>query len=133
LDCGLEAALRAQCRRFESATLSLDLRVVESLDGLPAAVEVAAYRIVSEALANVAKHAQARTCRITVGRQRALSIEIVDDGVGIESASAGRRGVGLDSMRERASELGGECLVSEGTSRGTAVRVRLPIGAIRVS
>ncbi|GAA4700079.1 sensor histidine kinase [Phytohabitans rumicis] len=130
LDDGLEAALRAQCRRFEGPALALDLYVVESLDGLPAAVEVAAYRIVGEALTNVTKHARARTCRITVGRRRSLNIEVVDDGVGIEAAAPSQRGVGLDSMRERAEELGGECFVTAGEPRGTAVRVHLPIPSI---
>jgi signal transduction histidine kinase len=95
------------------------------MDGLPAAVEVAAYRVVAEALTNVARHAQARTCRITVDRQRSLVLQILDDGVGI--ASPAPRGVGLDSMRERAAELGGECVITEAVPHGTAIRVSLPL------
>jgi signal transduction histidine kinase len=125
LDRGLEAALRAECRRFQGAALDVRLRVGASLDDLPAAVEVAAYRIVSEALTNVARHARARTCRITVGRLRALTLEITDDGVGLTDPV--RHGVGLASMRERAAELGGDCELTAASPRGTAVRVRLPL------
>ncbi|MEJ3745301.1 ATP-binding protein [Actinomycetes bacterium KLBMP 9797] len=127
LDEGLVAALRAQCRRFDEETLTVDLHVADTVDKLPAAVEVAAYRIVSEALTNVAKHARARTCRITVDRGRALEIKIIDDGVGIGASGNGQSGVGLESMRERAAELGGECRVAKGTTGGTAVHVRLPM------
>ncbi|BCB84015.1 hypothetical protein Psuf_013280 [Phytohabitans suffuscus] len=127
LDRGLEAALRAQCQRFHSPSLSIDLHVAAHLDGLPAAIEVAAYRIVSEALTNVAKHAKAESCRITVDADRTLSIDVVDDGIGIISDGNGHIGVGLESMRERAAELGGECVVTPGERRGTEVRVQLPI------
>jgi two-component system NarL family sensor kinase len=131
LDRGLEAALRAQCQRFHSPSLTVDLHVASHLDGLPAAIEVAAYRIVSEALTNVAKHAKAGSCRITVDADRALSIDVVDDGIGILPARNGDGGVGLESMRARAAELGGECVVTPGDPGGTAVRVQLPIPLAR--
>ncbi|HEX6686280.1 MAG TPA: histidine kinase [Candidatus Limnocylindrales bacterium] len=127
LDAGLAAALRTECRRFTSPTLSVQLRASGTLDGLPAAVEVAAYRVVAEALTNVARHAQARSCLVSVSRQRMLSLEIVDDGVGI--AAPALRGVGLDSMRDRAEELGGTCVITEADPRGTTVRVSLPLPA----
>ncbi|HET8682785.1 MAG TPA: ATP-binding protein [Micromonosporaceae bacterium] len=130
LDHGLQAALLAYCRRFDNPPLSVELNVVDDLDGLPAAVEVAAYRIVTEALTNVAKHARARTCQVTVSRRDTLSLEILDDGIGIEATPAGQRGVGLDSMRERAAELGGECVFTDRTLGGTAVWVSLPIPAV---
>jgi two-component system, NarL family, sensor kinase len=130
LDRGLAAALHAECQRFDGPTLSAKLCVVGDLDGLPAAVEVAAYRIVAEALTNVAHHAAARNCRITVGRLRSLTIEIVDDGVGLIAPATG--GVGLSSMRERAAELGGECVIGRAEAGGTAVRVSLPIPAAQV-
>lgn len=132
LDRGLEAALRAQCQRFHGPSLAVDLYVARHLDGLPAAIEVAAYRIVSEALTNVVKHANAESCRITVDADRALSIDVVDDGVGIVPGGDGPLGVGLESMRERAAELGGECVVTPRVPRGTAVSVKLPIPLGRV-
>jgi two-component system, NarL family, sensor kinase len=126
LDRGLEAGLRAECRRFDS-TVPVDLRIDGDLRGLPAAVEVAVYRIVAEALANVARHAHARTCRVGVRRRRALTLEIADDGVGVTGQA--RRGVGLDSMRERVEELRGEFDIVPGHPRGTTIKVRLPVPA----
>ncbi len=127
LDGGLEAALRSACRRFNKQELTVELKVSDALTGLPAAIEVAAYRIVSEALNNTARHAQARTCVITIERARSLSIEVVDDGIGINPDSSGRSGVGLQSMRERALELGGNCLITSVEPHGTKVKVELPL------
>lgn len=124
LDRGLAAALRNECARFDSGTLSVRLQVDDDLQGLPAAIEVAAYRIVAEALTNVTRHSQATTCRVTVRLDRALGLEIVDDGVGLGPRRPG--GVGLDSMRERATELGGEFEITDAAPHGTSIRVRLP-------
>jgi signal transduction histidine kinase len=124
LDSGLEASLRAQCRRFEGS-LSVRLEVCGDLEALPAAVEVAAYRIVAESLTNVVRHAQARACVVNVRRCRFLTLEITDDGVGI--ASEARRGVGLESMRERAEELNGHCEVRPNRPHGTTVWIQFPI------
>ncbi|MGH4015198.1 MAG: sensor histidine kinase [Pseudonocardiaceae bacterium] len=126
LDRGLDAALRTECERFDAAGLSVHCEVDGSLEGLPAAVEVAALRIVAEALTNMARHSRAHTCRVAVHRNDALQLQVVDDGVGI--ASSARAGVGLSSMRERAAELGGECVIGPGPRRGTSVRVELPLG-----
>ncbi|WP_157547906.1 GAF domain-containing sensor histidine kinase [Micromonospora sp. ATCC 39149] len=124
LDRGLESALRAECQRFDGPNLTVRLRIEDALPRLPAAVEVAAYRIVGEALANVARHARAHSCEVVVRRGRTLVIEVSDDGVGIAGPRPG--GVGLDSMRERAAELGGECEVTGREPGGTLIRVRLP-------
>lgn len=126
LDRGLDAALRAACERFDDTGLAVHCEVDGSLEGLPAAVEVAAYRIVAEALTNAARHSRAHACRVAVHRNGVLQLEIVDDGVGI-SPSAGA-GVGLSSMRDRAGELGGECVVGPALPHGTSVRVQLPLG-----
>jgi two-component system NarL family sensor kinase len=93
---------------------------------LSAAVEVAAYRIVQEALMNVARHAQANTCHIRLAQANdRLELEITDDGLGL--AETRTQGVGLRSMQERAAELGGQCLVERGPNGGTWVQVSLPI------
>jgi signal transduction histidine kinase len=88
-------------------------------------VEVAAYRIASEALANVARHAAARSCRVSLGRDGAdFVVSVADDGVGI--APNAPAGVGLVSLRERAAELGGRCEVTCPPDGGTLVRAVLP-------
>ena len=97
----------------------------QDLPPLPAAVEVAAYRIVLEALANVARHAQARTCRVCVRVADMLEVEVRDDGVGLKAAR--HTGVGLFSMRERAAELGGTCLIESPPAGGVRVLARLPL------
>jgi signal transduction histidine kinase len=95
------------------------------LPPLPAAVEVAAYRIVLEALANVARHAQARTCRVCLRVAEMLEVEVSDDGVGLPAERP--TGVGLVSMRERAAELGGTCLIESMPAGGVRVLARLPM------
>jgi signal transduction histidine kinase len=95
---------------------------------LPAAVEVAAYRIATEALTNAARHAAAHRVTVQLGIQErpyALVAAISDDGRGIDASA--RPGVGLASMRDRAAELGGSCQVSAGPTGGTTVRAVLPI------
>jgi signal transduction histidine kinase len=93
-------------------------------------VEVAAYRIAQEALANVVRHARAHTCvvRLALDGTTALGVEIVDDGVGVAAFGPQRHaGVGLASMRERAAELGGTCIVEPPPVGGTRVLARLPL------
>jgi len=99
----------------------------QDLPALPAATETAAYRIASEALANIRKHADASRATITVAIEGGtLTLEITDDGRGIGPVR--RHGVGLASMRERATELGGTCVVEDRPGGGTRVRVELPAG-----
>jgi signal transduction histidine kinase len=99
--------------------------VATGLGELPAAVEVAAYRIVSEALTNVVKHAEAGACTVTIANDELLVIEIVDDGVGIPEHYL--PGVGMGSMRDRAEELGGSWLADSRPGGGTRVLARLPL------
>lgn len=122
-DRGLVGALRQQADRLD-VPLAVD---APDLDGrLPAAVEVAAYRIVGEALTNVARHAEADAARLRLELDGDhLLVEIADDGVGI---SADRQaGVGLVGLRERAAELGGTSEVLCPPDGGTVVRARLPL------
>jgi signal transduction histidine kinase len=104
------------------------LVVVDAPDRLPplsAAVEVAAYRITQEALTNVARHAQARTCHISLKLDDTLQLEITDDGIGLPPDR--QAGVGLAAMRERAAELGGVCMVEAVPAGGTRVLAQLPL------
>lgn len=128
-ELGLVGALRDCVSRFDSGAdgaLVIEVDAAQDLPQLPAAVEVAAYRIVNEAVTNVVRHAHARHCAVDVVLDDALHLAIVDDGVG--GCASWRRGVGTGSMAERAAELGGELHVRGGRSgRGTEVRVRIPL------
>jgi signal transduction histidine kinase len=95
---------------------------------LPAAVEVAAYAIVREALTNVLRHAGATTAEIRLSvAGRTLRVELDDDGRGVAAAAAA--GMGTVSMRDRARELGGCCTVAALPGGGTRVSARLPLDA----
>ncbi|HEV8635098.1 MAG TPA: GAF domain-containing sensor histidine kinase [Chloroflexota bacterium] len=129
-ELGLVGALRRAAGGLESRApegLRVDVVAEEPLPPLSAAVEVAAYRIVQEALTNVARHADAGRARVRLAADgRALVVEVADDGRGLPAVR--RPGVGLASMRERAEELGGACAVEPGEDgRGTRVRARLPL------
>jgi signal transduction histidine kinase len=126
-DLGLVAALHQLAERYgaEGEQLRVSVEAPEDLPNLPAAVEVAVYRIAQEALTNVVRHAQAEECIVRLAvKEDVVALEIVDDGVGIPAERG--TGVGLSSMRERASELGGICVVESAQKGGTQVLVRLP-------
>ncbi len=129
-ELGLAGALRERAEALHPGTIVVD----SGLNGtpLPAAVEVAAYRIATEALANVARHASASrvTLHLAVdgGHPPALRVEVVDDGAGLPADVAA--GVGLRSMAERAAEVGGTCGIMRRATRGTTVRAVLPIPAL---
>lgn len=125
-DLGLIAVIRERALEYSSGTgLKVTVDTPETLPSLPAAVEVAAYRIVQEGLMNVVKHADAQNCHIRLTAGDAMTIEIADDGVGF--APAHRTGVGLRSIRERAAELGGTSNVVSSPNGGTRLLVSLPI------
>lgn len=119
---GLEPAVKALARR-SLVPVNLTVRVAGRL---PDRVELGAYYIVSEALANVAKHANAETVEVSVEAGRdILSLSVRDDGVG----GANPDGSGLTGLRERAEALGGTLKLTRPPGRGTSVDVRLPVSA----
>ena len=125
-ELGLIPAIREQAMGYAQAGLYVSIEAPENLPPLPAAVEVAGYRIVQEALTNVSRHAQARVCHVTLSLGDSLVLQVTDDGIGLSEDR--RAGVGLSSMRERAAELGGTCVVeSLGPAGGTRVLARLPL------
>jgi signal transduction histidine kinase len=99
----------------------------DDLRELPAAVEVAAYRIATEAVTNAVRHAAARHCHVTLMADGLLTIEVTDDGQGLPDDPT--PGVGLSSMRERAEELGGSFTATRLRTRGTRVRATIPLAA----
>jgi two-component system NarL family sensor kinase len=125
-DLGLAEALRRLAERYgsEGEQLRVSVEAREDLPDLPAAVEVAVYRITQEALTNVARHSRGRSCAVRLVVNDDVALEIVDDGVGIPTQRSA--GVGLSSMHERASELGGSCVVRSVPKGGTKVLVHLP-------
>jgi signal transduction histidine kinase len=124
-ELGLVGAVREAAAQYGENGLSISIRAPERLPFLPAAVEVAAYRIVQEALTNVVRHARAGSCLVRLSPGDVLELEITDDGVGLPADR--RAGVGLSSMRERAAELGGKCVIEPAPSRGARVLARLPL------
>ncbi len=127
-DLGLLGTLKVQAAHGDHNGLSVTIEAPEELPPLPAAVEVAAYRIVQEAVTNAARHAAACNCTVRIApdeQANVLRLEVTDDGRGIpEDRSAG---VGLHSMRERAEELGGSCKVEALLKGGTRVEAVLPL------
>jgi signal transduction histidine kinase len=127
---GLVMALRegvAQYTQQECDGLNIMFDAPKSLPPLPAAVEVAVYRIVQEALTNVIRHAEARACHVRLRLDESaglLCLEVQDDGKGLLTNR--RAGVGLNSMRERAEELGGTLTVTSISTSGTLLTARLP-------
>lgn len=135
-ELGLVAALRESAAHYARPDrvsfpsdrvdgLCISVEAPEHLPPLPAAVEVAAYRIVQEALTNVVRHAQAHTCTVRVVLAENLQIEVGDDGTGLPAERPA--GVGLLSMRERAAELGGTCVIESFPGAGVRIHARLPL------
>jgi signal transduction histidine kinase len=130
-ELGLEAALEALFDRHRAIH---DLEIDEEIAlpdggarGLEPEVQATVYRIVQEALTNIAKHARATRVRVAVRRDGdRLMIEVADDGRGFEPAAARGSGFGLSGMRERVGVAGGEVAI-ESSPSGTTVTAWLPL------
>jgi signal transduction histidine kinase len=122
-ELGLEGALREQARSYDHV-LNIELKTIGDLTNLPAATEVACYRIAQEALTNIVRHSKAKYCTILLHAADKLSIDVQDDGVGLPEQY--RAGVGLRSMRERAEELGGTFTITS-SEKGTRLLATLPL------
>ncbi len=128
---GLEAALHALAEQHHQAAnlqVDCDFELAREEDGRPTPVlETAVYRLVQEALNNVAKHSMARRADLSVRAGRgSIEVEVADDGVGFEPNLV-REGFGLVGMRERAALLGGTLEVSSNRGSGTRVRAEIPL------
>lgn len=125
---GLAGALRELAVFLSGPSLRVEVTLAPELTVPSKQVEVAAYRIVAEALTNVVRHARATRAEVTAALDGAnLVVEISDDGIGVP-ADAGRNGMGLRFMAHRAREIAGEFdYRSDGS--GTSIRVVLPVGA----
>lgn len=127
-ELGLVGALKEHIASYnQTQGLQITLEAPENAPPLPAAVEVAAYRIALEAMTNVSRHAAARHCYVRLSLPGDLCLEVTDDGRGLPNAV--RAGVGLTSMRERAEELGGSCITEMLPHGGTGVVAHLPLSS----
>ena len=128
-DLGLAAALTRHAEEFSGRYgIAVDVRI-EGLDadGLPPLLQATVYRVVQEALTNVAKHASARRVSVRLMRDEAVvTVRVQDDGVGLDGG--GRAGsLGLQGMRERAALLGGSVEVESQPGAGATVTAHLPV------
>ncbi len=127
-ELGLVGAIREAARQHASPNgPTISVLTEGELTALPAAVEVAVYRIVHESLTNVGRHAHATTCEVRMRRDTDLTLEVTDDGAGMTIGQP--TGVGLVAIRERAAELGGAVVIAPHLPRGTRVTVRIPLPA----
>lgn len=131
-DLGLAAAIDWYLHAFgKRHSISVSFRQDGMARRLAPEIELAAYRVVQEALTNVARHAEATTCRVVL-RQVAdvLDITVEDDGKGFERSAleetGARRGLGLLGMRERAAQFSGTVHIETAPGAGTRVKVSLP-------
>ncbi|WP_284642864.1 sensor histidine kinase [Paenibacillus silviterrae] len=142
-ELGLIGALRERVQEIKRSASEMEivLSVPAELPQLPAALEVAAYRIATEAMVNALRHAAAQHCIVklsvaSVERDEAkpagsfgLWVEVSDNGEGLRSRSEerGLEGIGLSSMKERAEEVGGSFFLDAQSPQGTVIRAYLPI------
>ncbi len=128
-ELGLVGALQRRAeqlsRRADGGRVLVQLDVPQDVPVLPAAVEVAAYRIATEALTNVARHSHASTAVVALRCSDGLEVSVSDDG---PASGAWAPGVGLQAMRERAAELGG-ALTAGSSPTGGRVLAWLPLAA----
>jgi signal transduction histidine kinase len=135
---GLRLALQHYVEGFcQRSDIAVELELSSQLERLPTDVELALFRVVQEALTNVARHSGSKTARIAISPgiargRKCISLTIADSGKGLPGRRfamartvAARRGVGLDSMRERLHQIGG-WLEVESSAEGTTVTATVP-------
>lgn len=127
-DSDLPTALRVLVERYAGAGPRIELDLPADLPGLDPTHEIVAYRVVTEGVRNVVRHAAARHCLVRVAVSgRTLTVSVADDGVGLQGHPPG---VGRRTMADRVAEVGGELTVMEPPTGGVAVQAVLP-GAVR--
>ena len=127
-DLGLVAAIDRLARSFGESGIQVEVEAHIGEQRLPEAVETTLYRIVQEALTNVAKHANAERMSITLTRRDATVVAIVeDDGTGFDPEASAREGLGLLGMRERLALVGGKLRIEAAPGTGTTIAAEVPI------
>jgi two-component system sensor histidine kinase UhpB len=127
-DHGLAAALASQVRDYDRrGPARASFNFGSGLDQIPQDVELVIYRVAQEALANAARHAEARHIDVKLGRDDSLAVlRIIDDGKGFTFAEEGK-GLGLSGMRERALLVDGTLEVDSRPGRGTTLSLEVPL------
>jgi signal transduction histidine kinase/HAMP domain-containing protein len=131
-ELGLDAALREElATRLEPLGVITSLEADDEPERLPPSVEIAVFRIVQEAISNIARHAHAQHAKLSLHTAGMLQVSIEDDGVGIRSdwhdGADGHRPLGLLGMQERAVLIGGTLTIEPGAPQGTRVTLRVPL------
>jgi len=137
-ELGLVPALRATCTEFANRTgVSLKLACKPLTARLPAEGELALYRILQNALENVQKHARARHVTVCLRQRAFIQLTINDDGIGFDpehhaARRKGKGGLGLLSMRERATYVGGDFKIKSVRGAGTKIEVLIPLPPVQL-
>lgn len=130
-ELGMVAAIRKEAKDLARNTgVKTEVMLAEDVGRLAPEIETAIYRVVQEALHNVAKHAHARTVNVHVTRDsKSVRVVVEDDGIGIAGSSTNpqRRAFGLAGMRERITALGGTLRVHSRKGQGTRITVNVPV------
>jgi signal transduction histidine kinase len=131
-DLGLSPALRWQAKEFSRRSqIPVNITIEGDVDTVPDDVRTCVYRVVQEALTNVARHAHAHRIALRVTRHGDhIGVSIEDDGLGFDASTAPKlSGIGLVGLKERVSELAGTTQIVSGPGKGTHISVRLPVPA----
>lgn len=129
-DLGLAVAVTRHVQEFARLHRVAEDTQIEGLDATPPLplVENTAYRVLQEALTNVAKHAGARRITVRLVRdETTVELLVRDDGAGFDLSAVDHRGLGLQGMRERAALLGGGVQIESARGKGTTITARFPV------
>jgi signal transduction histidine kinase len=128
---GLAAAIRKQAEGISARTeIAVDVRLPKKPIALSGDVEEQVYRLVQQALANIAKHSKARKAVVQLRRSRSgheLLVEVSDDGVGFDRSAPQPGHMGLRTMAQRMEQLGGSLMVDATPGRGTRIAATIPL------
>jgi len=127
-ELGLRGSIEQVSQRLTAGTATTVTVDADDLPMLPAAVEVAVFRIATEAVTNVIRHAHARRCQVRLAAEDAyLIVSVTDDGAGLSTNGRPPSGHGLQTMRERTEELRGRLRLSSQAGGGTVVTAEIPL------
>lgn len=130
-DLGLSPAVNWQAKEFSRRSgIPVDVTIEGEVDSVPDEVRTCLYRVVQEALTNVARHAGAKRIRLLVKREgEHVSVAIEDDGAGFNVGTSRPNGLGLIGLKERVAELSGTVQIASAPGKGTRVSVQIPVAS----